>query len=168
MCDDNKQEPAPRKKGHQRDIHSDLPGPDNHILHDSNNNKVPDLDMDDSGHEPAIDSSAHDVSNAVNHIENAIYEHEPAIGHSPDHDVHQADFDHLEDTALIDTGHNDTNEQVDLEQAHPENPDTEAIGSDHNEAGMADSGQTMGWTDEDLEELHWMARLKDTACNGIH
>jgi len=27
---------------------------------------------------------------------------------------------------------------------------------------MADSGQTMGWTDEDLEELHRMAQLEDT------
>ncbi|KAG2032714.1 hypothetical protein BDR03DRAFT_1014963 [Suillus americanus] len=73
--------------------------------------KVPDIDIDDSGYEPAIDSSAHDVSNAVDCTEDAIYEHEPAIDHSPDHDVHQADFDHLEYTALVDTGHDDTNEQ---------------------------------------------------------
>jgi hypothetical protein len=45
MCDDNEQEPAPRKKGRQRDIHSDLSEPDNHILHDSDNDEVPDLDI---------------------------------------------------------------------------------------------------------------------------
>ncbi|KAG2360745.1 hypothetical protein BDR07DRAFT_1486614 [Suillus spraguei] len=156
------------------DIHSDLPGPDNYILRDSDNDKVPDLHIDDSSYEPAIYSSAHDMSNAVDRIEDAIYEHEPAIGHSPDHDVHQADFDRLEDTSHIDTGHNDTNEQVDIKEAHPENPDIKAVGPHHNKAGMADSGQTMGWTDEvaQLEDAqHAMAfinALRKASLDDVH
>ncbi|KAG2337174.1 hypothetical protein BDR05DRAFT_952817 [Suillus weaverae] len=73
--------------------------------------------------------------------------HEPAIGHSPDHDIHEADFDRLKDTDLVDTGCNDTGQQVD--EAHPENPDLDPIGHDHNEGG-ATQGQTimMGWTDK--------------------
>lgn len=56
-----------------------------------------------------------------------------AVGHSPDHDVHKADCDRLENSDLIDTGRNmyNTNEQVDLEEAHIENQDLEEARPDN-------------------------------------